>query len=64
MNYRELAKLQRQFDRLPMEEQQRRKDFLLDYYLGLLTEDAKWIVDATKYWYQFELMMEEDNAEV
>lgn len=64
MNHTELGKLQRQFDKLPQEEKFRRMDYLLSYYLGLLTDDAAWVVDATKYWPQFELMIEEDNAEV
>ena len=65
MNHTELGKLQRQFDKLPVEEKFRRMDYLLNYYLGLLTDDAKWVVDATKHWPQFELMKEqEENDQV
>lgn len=60
MNHTELGKLQRQFDRLPQEEKFRRMEYLLDYYLGLLTDDAKWVVDATRYWSHFQAMIDED----
>lgn len=63
MQHKELAKLQKQFDKLHIEEQMRRMKYLLKYYIGELTDDANWIVDATKYWEQFELLMEEEDAE-
>jgi hypothetical protein len=62
MKYEELGKLQRQYDRLSIEEKVRRLEFLADYYLGLNTNDCKFVVDATKHWPQFEEMSKQAAA--
>ena len=63
MKHEELSKLQRQYDRLPMEEKIRRLEILADYYLGMHTRDSKFVVDATKYWDQYEQLSKQAGAE-
>ena len=62
MNYKELAKLERQFDKLSDEEKIRRLQVVSQYYLSLLTNGAKVVVDVTKHWSQFEMLEEDGNV--
>lgn len=62
MKFRELIKLRKQYDSLPIEERLRRAEFLADYYLGLASRDASFIVDATKHWPQFAEMKRQEPA--
>jgi len=62
MKHQEYSKLQQQYQRLPVEERLRRAEFLANYYLGQMTQDCKFIVDATKYWPQFNEMMRQAPA--
>jgi len=59
MKHKDLSKLDNTYNNLPIEERLRRMEFLAQYYLNSLTADAKVVVDAVKYWPQFEAMMEE-----
>ncbi|MNZ80740.1 hypothetical protein D3C78_993840 [compost metagenome] len=61
MKHEEMSKLQAAYDRLPIEEKLRRMEYLAEYYLSLNTVGAKPVVDATKYWYQFQEMQNEDK---
>lgn len=61
MKHEELSKLQKQYDRLTTEEKLRRVEYLAQYYLGINTKDCKFVVDATKYWPQFEEMKRIDD---
>lgn len=62
MKHEELAKLQRQYDKLSPQEKIRRLEILANYYLGLQTNDCKFVVDATKHWPQFEEMQRQAPA--
>lgn len=62
MKHEELAKLRKEFNRLPIEEKLRRMEYLADYYCKALTKDGSAVVDATKYWPQFEEMKKIDDV--
>lgn len=62
MKHEELAKLQKEYNRLPLEEKLRRMEYLAQYYCGALTKDGSAVVDATKYWPQFEEMKKIDDV--
>lgn len=62
MKHEELSKLQRQYDRLTLAEKVRRLEILADYYVGLNTRDGKFVVDATKYWSQYEELAKQAQA--
>lgn len=53
MKFQEYTKLRKEYERLPIEERLARAEFLANYYLGMLTNDANLVVDATKHWPQF-----------
>lgn len=62
MKHQDFAKLQKQYDRLPIQTRLERAEFLANYYLGLVTHDANFIVDATKHWPQFAEMIRQKPA--
>ncbi|MNC03757.1 hypothetical protein D3C87_1784500 [compost metagenome] len=62
MKFQNYIKLRNEYNRLPIEERLRRAEFLADYYLSLATNDANFIVDATKHWPQFAEMQRQSSA--
>lgn len=62
MKHAELGKLQRQYDKLPLQEKVRRLEILVDYYLSENTRDCKFVVDVTKHWPRFEEMHKQTQA--
>lgn len=62
MKFQEYTKLRKEYERLPIEERLLRAEFLANYYLGLLTNDANLVVDATKHWPQFAEMRRQAPA--
>lgn len=62
MKHQDLSKLQKQYDRLPIQVRLERAEFLANYYLGQVTNEANFIVDATKHWPQFAEMKRQAPA--
>jgi hypothetical protein len=62
MKFKNYIKLRNEYNRLPIEERLRRAEFLANYYLGLVTQEADLVVDATKNWPQFAEMQRQSAA--
>lgn len=62
MKFKEYIKLRNEYNRLSIEERLRRAEFLANYYLGLATQNADFVVDATKHWPQFAEMQRQSAA--
>lgn len=62
MKFKNYIKLRNEYNRLPLEERLRRAEFLANYYLGLVSQEADLVVDATKNWPQFAEMQRQAAA--